>query len=248
MSQSVKYTSSWPRAVIGAALRPHHLFAGMRYRMQGLKSTTARRLPTQVAQAIFSGELNDNGDFRNLSFTFAVIALSAKIACADGKLTREHYIAFRESFPLKGDMCGKIRSLFTLACRNETPAGHYVGQIRHMFPGGNALFVSLMERLFRIATASGELSREAERLLASIAHGFGIAAGDYHALCNSRRAQQVMGVSGRIKAGTLKKRYHELMKSYHPDRFSGLDLSPELQLLLQVKASEINAAYHALAR
>ncbi len=245
-------TSRWP--ILGSAGLP--FFSGMRYRMQGLTAKSSRRLPKHVVDAILSGKYDGDSDFRSLSFTFSVIALSAKVACADGELTRDKYVAFRDSFPLKGNMCGKIRSLFTLACNNTTPTEHYVGQIKHIFPDRPELFTSLMERLFGIATTEGTLTRESERMLGAIAHGLGIPTSDFSDMCaryshpnlTSAQAVQVLGVTAKIKASALKKRYHELMRSYHPDRFAGQDLSPEVFMLLQLKSAEINAAYRVLAR
>ena len=41
---------------------------------------------------------------------------------------------------------------------------------------------------------------------------------------------------------------HAFMQRYHPDRFGGQQISPELDMLLQLKTSEINAAYSQLSK
>ena len=119
-----------------------------------------------------------------MSFTFAVIALSARIACLDGPLTPEKYVAFRESFPLQGGICGKIRSLFALACEDQTPFEHYVSQIRHVVPLRSPVLSALVDRLFRIASADGMISRESEHMLAKVAHLLEITPADFAALHN----------------------------------------------------------------
>lgn len=255
MSQSLKQSSKW---FSGGALNPQNLLAGMRYRLHGWMATPTKAPPESALQGLYGKDAQPDDNFRHLSFTFSVIALSASVACADGPLTRDKYIAFRESFPLKGSVCGKIRSLFTLACKSETPFEHYATQIKYMFPHQQDLFNSLVDRLFRIATADGSLSRAQERILASIAHILGVSTAEYAdirhrydrpANLNTKdMAHHVLGVDRNVKASLLKKRYHELMQRYHPDRFAGHDVSPELQLLLKVKASEINAAYRILSR
>lgn len=245
MLQAIRQTPRW---FATAARKPQLALAEMRYWLHSRKHSNDKPL----SDTILKGISPDDEEFRHLSFTFAVIALSARVACADGELTRAKYIAFRESFPLKGGVCGKIRTLFKLACRNETPYGHYIMQIKYAFPHKMELYVSLVDRLFGIATADGTLSRNQEALLSGIAHMLGISAADYASILarydQPASARRILGVNGRVRARTLKKRYHELMQHYHPDRFAGQELSPEVQLLIQTKASQINTAYRKLVR
>lgn len=230
------------------AFRPRQLLAGLRYRLLGWVSPRQKAPPSKILKNIAGRD----DDFKQLSFTFAVIALSAKLACAGGPLTPEKYLAFRSSFPLKGGICGKIRSLFMLACDNPTPVEHYVTQIKYTFPGNRELFSSLLDRLFAIAAADGEVSREEERLLAQIAHQLDISASEYSATLSRHvrplKAHEVLGVSKRTKGNALKQRYRELLQRYHPDRYAGDELSPEVELMLKLKTSEINKAYRALSR
>jgi len=197
---------------------------------------------------------SEDDGFRNLAFTYAVIALSAKIACCDGAVTRAKYMMFRESFPLSGGICGNLRSLFTLACESPAPFEHYVAQVKYAFPQKQELFASLVDRLFRIATSDGQLSQNSEHMLARISHLLELPATSYHAirLRYERPAQEpahrILGVKENAKSGTLKKRYRELLNLYHPDRYADHNLSPEVEHLLQLKTSEINAAYKKLSK
>jgi DnaJ like chaperone protein len=190
--------------------------------------------------------------FRQLSFTFTVIALSARLSCMDGPPSRAKYLAFREAFPLKGGMCNKIRGLFMLACDNPTPYEHYVTQIKYLFPRRMELFSSLIDRLFSIAAADGEVSRGQERMLASIARLLEISPAEYSRLharhTSDLKAHEVLGLEKRTGKGALKSRYRELMRRWHPDRFAGNTLSPEVALLLKLKTSEINKAYRTLSK
>ncbi len=245
MLQSQKHMPNWLNQV---ALKPQSLVARLRYRLQAWASLPARKPHDHVV----SGLRQEDDTFRHLSFTFAVIALSARVACADGPLSKDKYIAFRESFPLGGGICGKIRQLFTLACENDTPPEHYIQQIRYMYPGKAELFASVVERLFRIAAADGYLGRKAEFLLADIAHGLDLSPAAFSAIREQydrpTHAHVILGVTAETPSSVLKKRYHELMRRYHPDRFASEELSDELRLLLRAKTSEINAAYRVLSK
>jgi DnaJ like chaperone protein len=233
--------------------KPHWLLAVLQYRIRGWLSRPGRRTPKSLRR----GMASEGDDFRHMSFTFAVIALSARIACIDGELSRDKYIAFRESFPLRGTICSKIRALFTLACDNPTPFEQYVTQIRLAFPKQPELYLTLTDRLFRIAVAGDTLTRTAEHMLADIARQLDISPADYATIRAryeqpDRRtihaAQHVLGVNARTSEGAIKKRYRDLMRRYHPDRYAGQDLSPEVRELLSIKSSEISAAYRALTK
>lgn len=224
-------------------------FHRLRYRLQGLWYAKPRRRPVKLPP--------DNAELRHISFTFAVIALSARVATADGKLTREKYLTFRDTFPLSGGVCDKIRSLFVLACENKTPVEHYISHIRHAFPRQKNLYLSLLERLFAVACANGKLSADSDTLLTRIAHGLGVSAAnfaDIHTryartpIFKKARAQRVLGLDAHADTATLKARYRELMRRYHPDRFGGIKLSEEMEMLLAFKTAEISEAYRRLSK
>ena len=243
MLQSTRYSNkrtSWLQRISGA------FFARVRYWIYGWRTPVARPLSPKLLKAIRNG----GDEFKHLSFTFALVAISARIACADGPLTREKYVAFRESFPLKGGICSRLRSLFTSACADQTPIEHYITQIKYAYPKHPELHFSILDHLFRTATADGALSRDAERLLATIAHGLDVAPVTYsriHARYTQLpQAHSILGVKANAKPHLLKKRYYALMRDYHPDRFGGDALSPELQTLLELKSSQISSAYKSL--
>lgn len=207
-----------------------------------------RALPEPRAQR--PKALSPDDSFRQLSFTFALIALSARVACADGKLTSEKYLAFREVFPLKSGICGKIRELFSLACSDTTPTAHYANQILSLYPGKQDLYAAVVDKLFRIAAADGHISEAEEWTLTEIAQSLQLGAGHFSTLLaryhRPAAAHAVLGVPADITASALKKRYHELMRRYHPDRLATEAASPELRLLLKLKSTEINDAYRVL--
>lgn len=226
---------------------PLRAFTGLKYMLHGWLLPQPR-LPVEVLEGIAP----QDDDFKRLTFTFAVIALSAQLATSDGPLTREEYVAFRDAFPLKGQLCNKIRSLFTLACRNQTPFDYYVTQIKYVFPNHMALFSSLVDRLFRIAVADGPLTQAEENMLSRMAHMLDIGTTEYARIRNRyarpQLAHEILGVSRKASPDKVKHRYHELMRNYHPDRFAHDEMSDEVEMLLKLKASQINEAYHTLAK
>lgn len=227
---------------------PRQAMSGWWYRLHGWRAPVART-NAPVMERITA---EDDG-FKRIAFTFSVIALSARVAGIDGALSKEKYVAFREAFPLSGEICGKIRSLFELAYSNPTGFEHYANQIKYAFPNQMSLFESVVERLFTIATADGALSRDTEFMLAKVARIFDISPASYSRIRDAHLspeavAKQLWEPAHRKQADQLKGRYRELMRRYHPDRHAAEQLTPEIELLLQLKSSEINETYRRLAK
>ena len=245
-----KTPSFWPLRVIAAVARaPRRLSVNLWYRLYNWADTEqAAPLPDKKMAGITPREAS----FKELSFTFSLIALAAHIARADGTITPEKYVAFRDAFPLMGGMCGKLRSLFAVACASTAQFTHYVNQIKFAYPRNIPLFMELVDRLFRIAAADGTISPAEELLLARVAHMLELSAGQYSEIrdryAGAPQPHRVLGVHPRVSPSMLKQRYRDLMRRYHPDRFAAQDLSPEVEMLLRLKASEINDAYKVLSK
>ncbi len=240
----VKRNFDWLAAT---AHLPTRGVTALRYMFSGTRDD----IPDVSAEMIENIAPKENS-FKHISFTFAAISLSAMVARADGTVSREEYLAFRDSFPLTGGMCGKIRQLFLLACQSQTPLSSHILQIKILFPQQMDLYVSLVDRLFRIATADKPLVREEERLLAKIAHSLGLSPSDYSMLYDRYSKplapHVVLGVEKRSPKNIIKQKYYMLMNRYHPDRYSSIPTSPEVQMLLTLKSAEISHAYRKLTK
>ncbi|MEZ5690994.1 MAG: molecular chaperone DjiA [Rickettsiales bacterium] len=188
----------------------------------------------------------------DVSFTFAVISLSAMVARADGGISKEEYLAFRDSFPLTGGICIKIRQLFMLACKSNIPVSSHVRQIKLSFPHKKDLFFALVERLFRIAAADKPLSKEESKVIVKIARMLDISPSDYSMLYDRYSKplppHVILGIEKRSPKDIIKKHYYRMIKRYHPDKFINNTLSPEIKMLLTLKTSEISQAYNTLIR
>ena len=70
---------------------------------------------------------------RSVAFTIAVIALGAKIAKADGKVTRDEVTAFRRVFAIPRKEEASAAHVFNLARQDIAGFDAYARQIRAMF-------------------------------------------------------------------------------------------------------------------
>ena len=92
---------------------------------------------------------------KTVAFTIAVIALSAKMAKADGLVTRDEVMAFREVFSIPPEDEAGAAKVFNLARQDVAGFDDYARRIRAMFGEDHGTLCDLMEGLFHIAMADG---------------------------------------------------------------------------------------------
>jgi DnaJ like chaperone protein len=112
---------------------------------------------------------------RSVAFAIAVIALGAKMAKADGQVTRDEVAAFREVFTIpKGEEKNAGR-LFNLARTDVAGFEDYAHKIKTMYGDDRtAPFCDLMEGLFHIALADGYYHPDEDAFLNRVAQIFGL--------------------------------------------------------------------------
>ena len=194
----------------------------------------------------------DNDDFRDMAFTFAIIALAAKLARIDGRLTHQEFVAFREAFPMPASEHGKIRRLYTMAAEDGADALRYARQVASLFPPAShrKLLVDLLARLAQLASVDGKIARTEEMLLRDVARIFGIGQRELNRLLSqTAQASQpkdpylILGVKREWTDSEIKRAYHKLMREYHPDSVRGQGAEAEAVQVAERHVAILNAAY-----
>ncbi|HEY3147379.1 MAG TPA: TerB family tellurite resistance protein, partial [Dongiaceae bacterium] len=105
--------------------------------------------------------LDDRSATRQIAFTIAVIVLGAKMAKADGVVSRAEVAAFKEVFQVPQSELRNVARIFDQA--KEDPAGFepYAKQIARLFRKDHPVLEELLDGLFHIAKADGNV-HEAE--------------------------------------------------------------------------------------
>mgnify|MGYP001800932242 CR=1 FL=1 len=111
---------------------------------------------------------------RSVAFTIAVIALGAKMAKADGQVTRDEVTAFREVFQIAEADAGEAAKVFNLARQDVTGFDDYARRIATMFEGQPQMLTDLMEGLFHIAMADGIYHPNENAFLEEVRNIFGL--------------------------------------------------------------------------
>ncbi len=220
-----------------------------------LLERAARHVPHWYGHG--DSERTEADPHRRIAFTIAVIALSAKMARADGAVTRDEVAAFREVFQIPPGEEDHVRLVFDLARRSTHGFESYARQVGRLFAADRAVLEHLLGGLFHIALADGRLRPAEDEYLRKVATLFGFGSADYarirahHAGTDEVQAEDphaILGVEPGVSPDALRIAYHRLVRESHPDLVIAQGLPPECIALATARAARINAAYDRLAR
>jgi DnaJ like chaperone protein len=197
---------------------------------------------------------SDSGAQHQVAFTIGVIALGAKMAKADGIVTRDEVIAFKEVFKVPEGEMENVSRIFNLAKQDVIGYEAYANQLASLLKGNRKLLEDVLEGLFHIAMADGVFHPNEEQFLANVAQRFGFTPTEFnhfkarHVGTVEVDPYEVLGITPDIDDDALKHHYHKLMLENHPDRMIARGVPPEFVSLATKKVAAINAAYQELAK
>jgi DnaJ like chaperone protein len=186
--------------------------------------------------------------WRQAAFTVAVIALAAKMAKADGVVTRDEIAAFRERFHVPPHEVKEVGRLFDRARREANGFEPYARQIAALFRDEPRVLEELLDALFHIARADGDLSPEEIAFLDKVARIFGLSHIDFERLAAAHAgdradAYAVLGVARTASDAEIKAAHRRLVQENHPDRLTAQGMPKEFVDIATEKTARINAAF-----
>lgn len=215
-----------------------------------------RRERGQLRHARLELTTTDNHDnFREMAFTFAIIALAAKLAEADGTPSRDEFITFREIFPMPASEHEKIRRLFALATRDGAKVSAHARRIAALFPPARHrdLLADVLARLCKLAMSDGQLHQREEELLQEIARCFHIGRRSYQRIVQQAFDEveasdpyAVLGAKADWSDDAIRAAYRRLMREYHPDTVMANGGSADAVLIASRQMAQLNSAYNAI--
>ena len=186
---------------------------------------------------------------RSVAFTIAVIALSAKMAKADGLVTRDEVTAFREVFQIaQADEPGAAK-VFNLARQDVAGFEYYATRIRGMFGEETGALYDLMEGLFHIAMADGFYHPNENAFLEEVSKIFGQTDAQFKALRARfvpdapKDPYTVLGVPQDMPLPDIRKVWRRLVRETHPDAMMARGVPEEAIRLAEKKMIDINRAW-----
>lgn len=190
---------------------------------------------------------------RSVAFTIAVIALGAKMAKADGMVTRDEVSAFREVFTIPKDEEDNAAAVFNMARTDVAGFEEYARKIARMFDEAHATLFDLLEGLFVIAVADGDYHPAEDDYLARVAVIFGITDREFKAL----RAQfvpdaepdpwDVLGVDPGTPVDQVRAAWRQAVRESHPDQMIARGVPEEAIKLAEKRMVAINRAWEAIS-
>jgi DnaJ like chaperone protein len=189
---------------------------------------------------------------RTIGFTIAVIALGAKMAKADGLVTRDEVTAFRHVFHIPASETQNAARVFDLARKDVAGFDLYAVRIRDMFGEGHQALVDLLEGLFYIAVADGRYHPNENVFLEEVARIFGVQSRDF---VNMRARfvpdenpdpYCVLGIEPNADTETVRQAWRALVREYHPDRMIARGIPEEAVKLAEKRLIQANWAYEEI--
>ncbi len=190
---------------------------------------------------------------RSVAFTIAVIALGAKMAKADGLVTRDEVTAFREVFQVAEDDAAGAAKVFNLARQDVAGFDDYARRIAAMFRDQPEIFEDLMEGLFHIAMADGTYHPNEDAFLEDVAHIFGMSEASFATLKarfvpdTSPLPHTVLGIAPNATLEEARAAWRKLVRANHPDALVARGLPEEAVRMAEKRMIDINRAWETLS-
>lgn len=196
-----------------------------------------------------AGEDAEDKDRRSLAFTIGVIALSAKMAKADGVVAPAEVERFQSVFQIADKDLPEVRHAFDLAARDVAGFDAYAAQLATLFADEPATLEDVLHGLAQIAAADGAIHEAELRFLEEVGRIFKFDRAHFrralglHLRFPDDDPYEVFGVDAGASDEELKKRYRALVAENHPDRAIARGLPPEAVSIATSKLSDINIAW-----
>jgi DnaJ like chaperone protein len=208
----------------------------------------------EAVRTVFSGDAELR---RRVAFSVAMIALSAKMAKADGVVTQDEIRAFRQIFEVPPHEARNVARLYDLAKRDVAGYEAYALQLANLCGSGRRncmMREDILDGLFHIATADGVLHEREGQFLHRVAEIFEIEESHYRAIMarhvhlGEDDPYLVLGIERGAPFPEVRKRYRQLVADNHPDRLIGRGLPQEFIRIATARLAAINAAYEMIER
>ncbi|XYK80041.1 MAG: TerB family tellurite resistance protein [Labrenzia sp.] len=183
-----------------------------------------------------------------VGFTVAMIALSAKMAKADGVVTADEVIAFRELFDVPPNEEKNVARLFNLAQEDVAGFDVYAKKLADLFPYDRKTLLDILDGLFHIAKADGVVHQSEISYLSEVAKVFGLDDREFSkALARHVRKggdpYEVLGIGAQAGDAELKAHYRREVQETHPDRLIARGVPEEFVRIANDRLAALNEAW-----
>lgn len=209
----------------------------------------------EAVRTLFEGDPETR---RKVAFSVALIALSAKMAKADGIVSEAEVQAFREIFEFPESEAAHVARLYNLARQDVAGFDAYARQMAGLCMSCQGVPCQMLEDvldgLFHIAKADGLIHENEMGYLARVAEIFGFDEQSFeriqarHVSIDGRNPYDVLGVSPSDDFSAIRLKYRSLVSEHHPDRLIARGVPAEFHTVANERMAALNAAYEAIEK
>lgn len=208
-----------------------------------------------AADAIYdrhSGRASDAT--KQIAFTTAVIVLGAKMAKADGVVTRDEVDAFKQVFRIPPEDVKAVGRLFDQAKKDARGYEPYARQMARLFRDDPAVLEQLLDALFHIAKADDQYHPAEQAFLEHVAELFGFDKTTFrriqakHTIAPANDPYAILGVQPDASDEEVKRAYRKLVREHHPDTLVAQGLPKEFIDQANEELAKINIAYDTIEK
>ena len=198
---------------------------------------------------------------QSVGFTIAVLALGAKMAKADGTVTRDEVTAFRRIFTFPEGEEEHAARVFNLARQDVAGFDAYARKIARLFnPEGRRIcaddqniLIDILEALFQIAIADGSYHPGEDAFLRHVAEEFGLDETCFRIVRSRlvdgapRDPYDVLGLPQGATKAEARRAWKQLVRDTHPDVLTARGVPPEALKLAERRLQLINEAWREIS-
>ena len=187
-------------------------------------------------------------------FVISLIVLTAKLAKADGQVSKEELVAIKDKLKIPDSEIDQVEKIFNKAKEDSLGYEPYAQQIAQIYKNNPAVLDEVINILFYIAEADGEVSDSEIVMIRNIALIFGINQSQFEGIRESRKGSDklnpyiVLGCSSNDDFATIRKKYLKLSKEHHPDVLMNKGVPQEVIEESKKKMRAINSAFDQIEK
>ena len=187
-------------------------------------------------------------------FALSLIVLSAKLSKADGQVSKEELIAVKDKLRIPENELDQVGKIFNKA--KEESAGYepYAQQIAQIYRGNINVLEEVVNILFYIAEADGNVSESELKMIEHIAQIFGLTETQFNSIKESRKSSDKLNPYVVLESKPddaieiIRKKYLKLSKEHHPDLLMSKGVPQEVIDESKAKMRAINSAWNQVQK
>ena len=193
-------------------------------------------------------EMPEELALKQIGFTIGIIVLSAKMAKADGKVTKKEILAFKEKINVPDNEIKNVAFLWDLAKKSSDGFEVYAIQVADLLKKKSPVLEELLNLLLDIAEADGEITKPEINYLKKVSQIFGFSNDDFERIVSYNTEgltdpYKVLGVSQDNSFNEIKTKWKNLVINHHPDLLISQGMPEELVKKSLQRIKEVNNAW-----